>query len=353
MLTHTWKSQWPHIRPLLSRLTSESPGNAPTCEFIKKVCGRLLIKIRRACTKVGMLIRSVDKMINLENKIDDKGKFNFLIFYNPQEDGKFSLIRAEINGLTSEDLNHQEISKYNPSKITLRDWLSRRYPIPICFINDNVSPSRIQYLCLRGGKHKIKFPKFNEDFFYFAGVIFGDGCVRDSMRKKGYRSYRIVLDNEINDYSNVFLPNLTCKIFGIKPKITFMTRKSKLIRLDICSKIITRIFTNILRFSYGKKKDDVIDYVETMPITLQKSFIAGLFDTDGGKSWNSYSLGNTSFKAINFVRRFLESHKISTKTYKQIYTTSTYYHLRIHPKDKEEFFSIVPVKNKSKFSEIP
>lgn len=280
-----------------------------------------------------------------------QGKFNFHNFYSPEEDSRFSLIRADIKGLVPGDLDFLEISKYNFSKNTINDWLSGRYPIPICFINDKLSPRRIRYLCLRAGKNKIKFPKFDNDFFYFVGVIFGDGCVRDSMRKKGYRYYLIVLDNEINFYSKIYLPNLIDKIFGIRPNIRFFKRKKKLIHLEICSKVIVRIFTNFLKFAYGKKKDDVIEYIVTLPDDLQKSFIAGLFDTDGGRSWNSYSLGNNSLKMINFVRGFLESHNISTKLYKQIYTTSIYYHLRIDPRDKNRFFALIPVKNKSKFSE--
>ncbi len=265
------------------------------------------------------------------------------------EDTKFSLIRVKLRRIVREDLDYEKINLSGFSEATINDWLKQRYAVPIQFLKNDPTLLNVRYLCIRSGKNRTKFPKFDERVAYLAGVIFGDGHIKNHIRKKGYRCYRILIDKKKTTYSEKYLPRLFKSVFGVSPRLSFKKRKSDIVRIAINSKIISRIFTNLLGFSYGKKKPSMLKYVYLWSKPLQKHFIAGLFDTDGGKSWNSYMFGNTSRPMILFVKKFLENNHIRTKLYRQVYPTSIYYHVFILPKYKNRFLGLIPLQNTSKF----
>ena len=225
------------------------------------------------------------------------------------------------------------------------NWIATKAPkIP------NGTAKRMGYLCLRASKAKVKVPKLDSALAYFLGVIFGDGHIAYSKRKKGYLRFRVAIQKKRTKYSEFFLPPLINAIFGITPRIYFTKRKSELITILINSKIVSRFFTNLFHFSSGKKSDIVIDFIKKLPQELQLFFVAGLFDTDGGVSGSSFAFCNSSKKTALFVRSFLSKIKIETKFYPQSKNEFKWYLVYVCGKHKNDFLQKLPLKNGSKYA---
>lgn len=89
-------------------------------------------------------------------------------------------------------------------------------------------------------------------------------------------------------------------------------------------------------------------------LELQKQFIAGLFDTDGGIRGHSIGFTSASENLIKDVSNFLTNiqiiHKIDSwenKKYKR-----RYYGLKISIKDKDKFLKQMPLRNISKLNSL-
>ncbi len=270
---------------------------------------------------------------------------------NDSSDSKFGFIRAKIPTISEEDIDLAKVNKLGFSKDSFSDWLALRYPVPLRVLKTpNALGNRIKCLCIRASNSKISVPKFDKDLVYFLGVMFGDGHVVGSIRKKGYRRFALVIQKKRTIYSEFVIPSIIEKIFGVKPKTSFWKRKSELITIKISSKIVSRFFTNNFDFSYGKKSDEVIDFVKKIPKELHLYFVAGLFDTDGGVSGNSFAFCNSSKKTALFVKEFLEKQKIKTRFYPQKKGPFRWYLVFIPASDKFKFLKAMPLKNESKYA---
>jgi len=257
---------------------------------------------------------------------------------NDVSDSRFTFIHAKMRRISKRDLNLAKVAFYGFSKDSLNDWLALRYPIPLIVLkNPNSLANRIDCLCIRASNSKVSIPRFDKDLAYFLGVMFGDGHIVGSFRNQGYRRFALVIQKKRTNYSEFVIPSIIEKIFGVKPKLFFWERKSKLITIKVSSKIVSRFFTNLFNFSYGKKSDQVIDFIKKLPKNLHLYFVAGLFDTDGGVSGNSFAFCNSSKKTALFVQAFLEKQKIKTRFYSQRKGSFKWYQVRIPKVDKLKF----------------
>ncbi|MBI2530405.1 MAG: LAGLIDADG family homing endonuclease [Candidatus Diapherotrites archaeon] len=266
-------------------------------------------------------------------------------------DTKSTSLHAKIDNLGFTDIDSAKVNMHNYSADSVSGWLKGEYPIPIRVLRSpNSMKNRIEYLCCKASLHKVKLPKLDYNLSYFLGVIFGDGHVRNHFRKKGYRYFEIAIQKKRTQYSEFILPMLIESIFGIRPRKHIRKNDKNIITLSINSKIISRLLTNIFSFSYGKKSAKTIDIIKELPRSLQLGFVAGLFDTDGGVCWNSYSFCNSSKKAVLFVRDILSKEGILTKLYPQKNGKFKWYQVYIIKKDKEKFLKLLSLKNKSKYA---
>lgn len=272
------------------------------------------------------------------------------LMLNDNTDDKCNFIRAKLGDVSKSDLDMAVVARYNYSKDSVADWLKGRSTVPLVVLRQPFDISRILWLSVRASKLDVKLPKLDENLFYLAGVIFGDGNVGATMRPNGSRRFRVKIQKKKTHYSDVFLPSLFDEVFGVFPNKYYAAKKSELVTLLVNSKVIHRIFTNIFGFSSGKKSDTVIDFVSSVPAKMRASFIAGFFDTDGGRSGTSIALCNSSVKAISFVQNFLLTNRIPCKVYKQTKGNSTWYLLFISKKYIDAFRALVPLKNESKYA---
>jgi len=270
---------------------------------------------------------------------------------NNPADSRYTAIHAKVNGLIMENVDLAKLGDYGYSKDSLSDWLKGRHPVPLRVLKDvSALEDQIEYLSVRSSSLKIKIPKLDEKLAYFLGVIFGDGHVSGSVRKKGYRIYRVVIQKKRTNYSEFVIPTLIESIFGDKPNIFFWKRKSELITITLNSKVISRFFTNIFNFKRGKKSDQVFDFIENLPAELQLAFVIGLFDTDGGRSGSSFAFCNSSYRAALFVKTMLGQKGVKTRLYHQTKNDSEWYLVRIPIAYKKKFLDSFSLKNKNKFA---
>ncbi len=274
-----------------------------------------------------------------------------LSLLDDKSDTKSTFLHAKIDNLSLADIDSTKADLYNYSADSASGWLKGRHTVPIRILrNPNSMKDKIKYLCFRASLHKVKLPKLDYKLSYFLGVIFGDGHVRNSFRKRGYRYFEIAIQKKRTHYSEVILPMLIESIFGIRPRKHIRKNDKNIITLSINSKIVSRLLTNIFSFSYGKKTAKTIDIIKKLPRDLQLGFVAGLFDTDGGVCWNSYSFCNSSKKTVLFVRDILSKENILTKLYPQKKGKFRWYQVYIIKRDKEKFLKLLSLKNKSKYA---
>ena len=265
-------------------------------------------------------------------------------------DSKRTLIRAKISNLSKSDLSLPKLKQYAFSMQSVSDWLDGKYPVPLAVLkNPNKLVKRIEYFSCGKSNKKVKF-SVNYQLAYFLGVVFGDGHIIGSFRPSKERRFGVVIQKLRSDYSEFYLPNLIYNVFSVKPKIFIWKRKSEIVSININSKVISRIFTNLFEFSHGKKSDKVIDRLCDFDYEFKKHFIAGFFDTDGGRASTSIALCNSSKKAIDFVKTFLDAEEITSKIYSQSKGIHKWHILYIIKKDKNKLLGFLDLKNKRKFA---
>ena len=265
-------------------------------------------------------------------------------------DSRRALVRAKISNLSKSDLSFPKIKQYEFSMQSVSDWLDGKYTVPLVVLkNPNKLFKRTEYFCCGKSNKKVKFT-VNYSLAYFLGVVFGDGHIIGSFRPSKERRFGVVIQKLRSDYSEFYLPNLIHNIFSVKPKIFLWKRKNELVSININSKVIYRIFTNLFNFSHGKKSDKVIDRLKDFDYEFKKHFIAGFFDTDGGRASTSIALCNSSKKAIDFVKTFLDAEEITYKIYSQSKGIHKWYILYIIKKDKNKLFGLLDLKNERKFA---
>ncbi|GEM_PF-1390373 len=124
-------------------------------------------------------------------------------------------------------------------------------------------------------EREIQLLKIDEDFCYFAGILFGDGCISTKYSV-------IITSNRLleNSFSNNVVKPLITNLFGITSS-TCIQRNT--IHQKLYSKELVSFLTKNLGLPIGKKKNKmhVPQQIKENHI-LARAFVRGLFDTDGG-----------------------------------------------------------------------
>lgn len=272
-----------------------------------------------------------------------------------KSDSRHTAVHLKVSGLCREDIDFGKVSSLGYSKSTVKGWLSQTHSVPITVLkNPNSLCNRVLFLNSKASKQNVKLPVIDEKLLYFVGVVYGDGHISPTIRKRAttqsYRQCRVVIQKGVSKYSEYYLPSVIEEIFSIKPKLYFRTRISRLISITINSKIVSRIFTNVFHFVHGKKSDAVIDFIRQFPDNLQLAFITGLLDTDGGKSGDSFAFCSSSEKTALYVKDFFEQKLLPTKLYYQQYGKYSWYQVRIPIRGKAKFLETFPLKNERKYA---
>ena len=265
-------------------------------------------------------------------------------------DSRQTCLHLKISGISGSDIDMEKVKQFGYSEYSVRRWLAGRHTVPIIVLkNSSMRGSRIDYVNFKHSKFKVKLPKMDEKLFYFAGIVLGDGNVCGSIRASGHRRFRIKIEKLRTKFSEFCLPKLIEEVFGFKPPMYFWKKKSETVEIDINSKIVSRILTNVFGFSYGKKIDKPVDFVLQFPERLQLYFIAGLLDTDGGYSGKTFAFCNSSKKMVLYVKNFMEKRNIPTRFYAQKKGPFEWFLLFVPARSRQRFLETFPLMNERKY----
>jgi len=207
---------------------------------------------------------------------------------------------------------------------------------------------------------RISEIELNPETAYLAGVIVGDGHISNKTKSKSDQSkdYRIAI--ELNDLTFIKLIEKIIKDIIITKSTTKKRPKIKgnrqqLYYFQFRNKSFHHFLTTTLGIKSGKKSAEVVVPKKIMQsLNLQKSFLAGLFDTDGGIRGNTIGFTSASFSLIEEIHGILEN--IDIKNSKESWinkkNNQAYFGIKLHSKSIDRFLNELPFQNKEKLNKV-
>ena len=207
---------------------------------------------------------------------------------------------------------------------------------------------------------RIQPIKLTKKTAYLAGVIIGDGHISDSNKSKSDKSkdYRIVVDLVDGDFVQL-IHKMISSIIDTKtnptnPKIRG-NRKQRL-RLQFRNKSFFYFLTKSLKIKNGAKSSivSVPDKIKNSSTKIRKSFLAGLFDTDGGLRGHTLGFTTASKQLQRDIMSMLDELSIRHSSDKWVHKkySKTYYGVRINKSEIDKFLKILPFQNEEKLIRI-
>jgi intein/homing endonuclease len=206
---------------------------------------------------------------------------------------------------------------------------------------------------------KIEKIVLDENSAYLAGVIVGDGNISNATKSKKDRSkdYRVTIELVDKEYLHL-ISNIVKSIIRTKSQVRTRFRPNKKREhhyFQFRNKSFYYFLTKDLEIPSGKKSSIVrIPTKIFTSLSLQKNFLAGLFDTDGGIRSSSIGFTTASINLVGDISEILNNLGIAykkecwiNKKYKK-----EYYGIRIKQKSIDRFLKNLPMKNLKKRSKV-
>jgi len=205
--------------------------------------------------------------------------------------------------------------------------------------------------------HKIDL---NENTAYLAGAIVGDGHISNSCKSKTDKSkdYKIaieVIDKEFLMEVEALIKSIIQTKSTIKGRYDLRGCRKKLYYFQFRNKSFYYFLTKDLEIKAGNKCSSVVIPKKIFySLNLQKSFIAGLFDTDGGIRGKTIGFTSSSKILIYQTSIILNNLKIkhSVESWLNKKYNQKYYGIRISKIDSDIFLNNVPLRNKEKLKRV-
>lgn len=200
----------------------------------------------------------------------------------------------------------------------------------------------------------------NADTAYLAGVIVGDGHLSASYKSHNsrFKDYRLNIDISDREYLHKIF-DIIKTIVPTRTSLTIPTQRGNRIpRLNMAlrNKELFLFFTETLGIPAGKKSSiiRVPEIILNYDTELQKHFLAGYFDTDGGFRGRTLGFTTASYNMQTDVSKLLNELHIShslEKWFNKKYS-KTYYGIRLKKKEIDNFLNILPLRNLEKKERI-
>ncbi|HKZ34141.1 MAG TPA: LAGLIDADG family homing endonuclease [Candidatus Nanoarchaeia archaeon] len=204
-------------------------------------------------------------------------------------------------------------------------------------------------------KYKPILPKrWNSNLAYIFGLLIGDGSLPKTKSKrpngKFQKRYHIYFISESKKFIDTVYDPLFNSLFGLNPWIETKIRNgSKLYISRIESKEIYEFFQK-RGFTVGRKAR--IATVPKMPNKYHIHFLAGLFDTDGGKKGSGFGLCTASKHLALFCIDMLKKHNIPFHSCPWKYKDHTYHQIYVGKRNMWKVLKTFPIKQVDKISFI-
>lgn len=205
---------------------------------------------------------------------------------------------------------------------------------------------------------KIQEIPLNEKTAYLAGVIAGDGHISNAKKSKKDNSLDYRISIEVCEEG--FLDTIYKMVTSIIETKSIIKKRCIKGKQDLFSfQFRNKDFHYFLSVDLGIPKG-VKSHCVRIPkkivesVDLHKYFLAGLFDTDGGRRGRGIGFTSASKDLIDNTSALLETIRIKhskekwlNKKYKK-----EYFGIRIPKKEIDKFLKEVPLQNKRKLKEI-
>ncbi len=200
----------------------------------------------------------------------------------------------------------------------------------------------------------------NNETSYMAGVIVGDGHISNAYKSKSNRSkdYRITLEIIDLEFLKTF-ENLVKSVIQTKSIVRKRSKikgnRRQLYYFQFRNKSFYYFLTSTLGIPSGNKCSSVIvPKVIFNSLELQKSFLSGLFDTDGGIRGKTIGFTSASQDLISGTSKILDNININYS--KDSWTNKKYdrkyYGLRISLRNIDKFLNELHLRNKEKLKKV-
>ena len=199
----------------------------------------------------------------------------------------------------------------------------------------------------------------NEQTAYLAGVIVGDGHISGATKSKQDKSpdYKITIEVVDSDFLSVVASlikeviNTKSVVKKTKPRIG----KQQGNYFQFRNKSFYHFLTHDLSIPAGKKcfSVEIPTKILSSP-ELQRHFLAGLFDTDGGIRGKTIGFTSASKKLISDTSKILSDLNIlhHTESWKNKKYNTNYYGIKIKAKDNDKFLNGLPLRNNEKLKKV-
>ncbi len=206
---------------------------------------------------------------------------------------------------------------------------------------------------------KIYKIPLNEKTAYIAGVIIGDGNISNATKSKEDKSpdYRITIELAEKGYL-LRVTSLIKSIIKTRSQVVKRKpreRKQQHYYFQFRNKSFYYFLTKDLGIPAGNKCSSVqVPKIIFKNPNLYWSFLAGLFDTDGGIRSNTIGFTSSSNELISGTGRILKNLKISynTESWVNKKYNKEYYGLKINKKSTDRFLNNIPMKNYEKQKKV-
>lgn len=201
---------------------------------------------------------------------------------------------------------------------------------------------------------------FDEDMAYIIGAILGDGYISNSTKSKTdlSKDYRIALETMDFSFVDTFYQKVT-KFISTKTTIKVRAAKQNKVKtyyFQLRNKELYIYLTQTLNLPKGAKSTNlrVPQFIIFANKNLQKCFIAGLFDSDGGIRGRNigFTMKNKDFMLDIQELLFKIDITSSKDSWWNKKYQRNYYGLRLNKENTIKFLNIISISNTEKLKRV-
>ena len=194
----------------------------------------------------------------------------------------------------------------------------------------------------KGPSNSVRLPKeITPQLAYFVGVIYGDGWITSKVNRIGLDKGNLLF------FEEVYLPLLKA-LFGLELKITKAHRSW---RVSFKSRIIWDLLIHVFEVSANKARTARIPAaIKSVDLDIQRQFLAGLLDTDGGSRQGSFGFTTASVELNEDVIALMHTIEIPLRrdTWFNKKVNRQYYGFVVNKRNCPLILEQIPLKNQKR-----
>ena len=200
-------------------------------------------------------------------------------------------------------------------------------------------------------KYKPILPRrWTSDLAYIFGLLIGDGSLPKTKSKRAngkyQQRYHICFISASRNFIDAIYNPLFISLFNLIPWIETRTREGVNLYISRIESKEVYEFLQKKGFTIGRKAR--IATVPKMPKKYYKYFLAGLFDTDGGKKGSGFGLCTASKYLALFCINMFKKYNIPFNSCPWRYKDHIYHQVYVRKRDMGKVLKTFPIRHVDK-----